>query len=404
MTKSSRMSPMELRASLSLAAIFGLRLFGMFIILPVFVIYAEHLEGGRDMALVGIAMGAYGLTQAVLQIPFGWWSDRYGRKPVIYAGLTMFALGSFVAAAATSVHLVIVGRILQGAGAISGAIIAMVADLTREEHRTKAMALIGSTIGVAFALSLVVSPVLNRLIGVPGIFALTGFLALAAVVVVWRIVPNPTGSGEPARGTMAEFKSLLSNGQLLRLNYGIFALHALLMAMFIALPLSLRAAGLPVAQHWQVYLPVMLLSFVLMMPAVMRTSKGSHLKGYFVFAVALVLLAQVLLYVLPAHLWPLALVLLVFFTAFNVLEAMLPSLISRMAPPQSKGAALGIYSSVQFLGAFVGSALGGYAYGHWGTHGVTVLCGSLAAVWLVVASGMKVPDRSARAGVQTAAT
>jgi MFS family permease len=404
MTKSSRMSPLELRASLSLAAIFGLRLFGMFIILPVFVIYAEHLEGGRDMALVGIAMGAYGLTQAVLQIPFGWWSDRYGRKPVIYAGLMMFALGSFVAAAATSVHLVIVGRILQGAGAISGAVIAMVADLTREEHRTKAMALIGSTIGIAFALSLVVSPVLNRLIGVPGIFALTGFLALAAVVVVWRIVPTPTGPSEPARGTIAEFKSLLSDGQLLRLNYGIFALHALLMAMFIALPLSLRDAGLPVAQHWHVYLPVMLLSFVLMMPAVMRTSKGSHLKGYFVFAVALVLLAQVLLYVLPAHLWPLALVLLVFFTAFNVLEAMLPSLISRMAPPQSKGAALGIYSSVQFLGTFVGSALGGYAYGQWGAHGVTMLCGSLAAVWLVVASGMKVPDRPVRAGVQTAAT
>lgn len=398
------MSPMELRASMSLAAIFGLRLFGMFIILPVFVIYAEHLEGGRDMALVGIAMGAYGLTQAILQIPFGWWSDRYGRKPVIYAGLAMFALGSFVAAWASSVHMVIVGRILQGAGAISGAVIAMVADLTREQHRTKAMALIGSTIGVAFALSLVVSPVLNRLIGVPGIFALTGLLALGAVLVVWRVVPDPTGPGTPARGTVAEFKSLLADGQLLRLNYGIFALHALLMAMFIALPLSLRDAGLPVAQHWHVYLPVMLLSFVLMMPAVMRTGKGAQLKRYFVFAVALVLLAQVLLYVLPAHLWPLALVLLVFFTAFNVLEAMLPSLISRMAPPQSKGAALGIYSSVQFLGTFVGSAAGGYAYGHWGAHGVTLLCGALAAVWLVVASGMKVPDRGAPARVQAAAT
>lgn len=398
------MSPTELRASLSLAAIFGLRLFGMFIILPVFVIYAEQLEGGRNMALVGIAMGAYGLTQAVLQIPFGWWSDRYGRKPVIVAGLAMFAFGSFVAAAAASVHMVIVGRILQGAGAISGAVIAMVADLTREEHRTKAMALIGSTIGVAFALSLVVSPVLNRLIGVPGIFTLTGVLALGAVLIVWRVVPDPVREGAPARGTMAEFKSLLSDGQLLRLNYGIFALHALLMAMFIALPLSLREAGLPVAQHWHVYLPVMLLSFVLMLPAVMKSGRGRYLKRYFVAAVALVLLAQVLLYVLPAHLWPLAIVLLVFFTAFNVLEAMLPALISRMAPPQSKGAALGIYSSVQFLGTFVGSAAGGYAYGHWGAHGVTMLCGALAMAWLVIAAGMKIPDRpaSADAGVPAA--
>lgn len=398
------MNPTELRASLSLAAIFGLRLFGMFIILPVFVIYAEHLDGGHDMALVGIAMGAYGLTQAILQIPFGWWSDRYGRKPVIYMGLAMFALGSFVAAMASSVQVVIVGRILQGAGAISGAVIAMVADLTREEHRTKAMALIGGTIGVAFALSLVVSPVLNRLIGVPGIFALTGLLALSAIVVVWRVVPNPTGPVAPARGTVAEFRSLLSDGQLLRLNYGIFALHALLMAMFIALPLSLRDAGLPVAQHWHVYLPVMLLSFVLMMPAVMRTGRGTQLKRYFVFAVALVLLAQVLLYVLPAHFWPLAVVLLVFFTAFNVLEAMLPALISRMAPPQSKGAALGIYSSVQFLGTFVGSAIGGYAYGRWGAHGVTMLCAALAAIWLVVATGMKVPDRTPAASFGAAAT
>jgi MFS family permease len=403
MPNTNRMSPLELRASMSLAAIFGLRLFGMFIILPVFVIYAEQLEGGRDMTLVGIAMGAYGLTQAVLQIPFGWWSDRYGRKPIIYAGLAMFAVGSFVAAAAVSVNMVIVGRILQGAGAISGAVIAMVADLTREEQRTKAMALIGSTIGVAFALSLVVSPVLDRLIGVPGIFAFTGLLALGAMLVTWRIVPDPVGSGAPARGTVAEFKSLLSNGQLLRLNYGIFALHALLMAMFIALPLSLRDAGLPLAQHWHVYLPVMLLSFVLMLPAVMSSGKSVRLKQYFVVAVALVLLAQVLLYVLPAQLWPLALVLLVFFTAFNMLEAMLPSLISRMAPAEAKGAALGIYSSVQFLGTFVGSAIGGYAYGHWGAHGVTLLCGALAAVWLVVASGMKVPDAAGRAGVRAAA-
>jgi len=387
------MSPLELRASIGLAAIFGLRLFGMFVILPVFVIYAEHLHGGHNMTLVGLAMGAYGLTQAILQIPFGWWSDRYGRKPVIYAGLAMFAFGSFVAAGASSIHVVILGRVLQGAGAISAAVIAMTADLTREQHRTKAMAMIGSTIGVAFALSLVASPTLNRLIGVPGIFALTGFLALGAILVVWRVVPTPAASAALARGTMAEFRVLLADRQLLRLNYGIFALHAVLMAMFIAIPFALRDAGLPVDHHWHIYLPVMVAAFVLMLPAVMTSSKGERLKIYFIASIALVLAAQLLLTLLPAHLWPLTLVLLLFFTPFNLLEAMLPSLISRMAPPQSKGAALGIYSSVQFLGTFVGSAAGGYAYGQWGATGVTVLCGTLAALWLVIALGMKIPDR-----------
>ena len=387
------MSPMELRASIGLAAIFGLRLFGMFVILPVFVIYAEHLRGGENMTLVGIAMGAYGLTQAILQIPFGWWSDRYGRKPVIYAGLVMFAFGSFVAAAASSIHVVILGRVLQGAGAISAAVIAMAADLTREQHRTKAMAMIGSTIGVAFALSLVMSPTLNRLIGVPGIFALTGFLALSAILVVWRVVPDPQAAAAPARGTIAEFRVLLADPQLLRLNYGIFALHAVLMAMFIAIPLALRDAGLPVDRHWHVYLPVMIASFVLMLPALMTSSKGERLKIYFIASIVLVLAAQLLLMLLPAHFWPLALVLLLFFTPFNLLEAMLPSLISRMAPLQSKGAALGIYSSVQFLGTFVGSAAGGYAYASWGAAGVTSLCGTLVALWLVIALGMKIPDR-----------
>lgn len=397
------MSPMEVRASTGLAAIFGLRLFGMFIILPVFVLYAGHLRGGANMTLVGVAMGVYGLTQAILQIPYGWWSDRYGRKPVIYVGLAMFALGSFVAAASTSIEGVILGRVLQGAGAISGAVIAMVADLTREQHRTKAMAMVGSTIGLVFAISLVAGPGLNRLIGVPGIFALTGILALCAILLVWRYVPDPHGHVAPARGSMAEFRILLRDGQLLRLNYGIFTLHAILMAMFIAIPVELRDAGMPAAQHWHVYLPVMIVSFVLMLPAIMTSGKGARLKRYFVVAIALVIAAQLALSLLPAQVWPLTVVLLLFFTPFNLLEAMLPSLISRMAPPQAKGAALGIYSSVQFFGTFVGSAAGGFAYGHWHAPGVTVLCGTLAAVWLVAALGMKVPDRAARKVADAAA-
>ena len=389
-----RMSPAELRASIGLAGIFGLRLLGMFIILPVFAIYAEHLPGGRNLTLVGIALGAYGLTQAILQIPYGWWSDRYGRKPIIYIGLAIFALGSFVAAAASTIHLIIVGRILQGAGAISGAVIALSADLTREEHRTKAMAMIGSTIGVAFALSIVASPWLNRWIGVPGIFALTGFLALGAIFVVWRIVPAvPDAPRAPARGNPREFRTVLGDTQLLRLNYGIFALHAVLMAMFIAVPFSLREAGLPVDRHWLVYLPVMLASFVLMLPAVLRSHKASGMKQAFIVCVGLVLLAQILLATLPDRVVPLGFLLLVFFTAFNVLEATLPSLISRLAPAHAKGTALGIYSSVQFLGTFVGSAAGGFAYGHWGVAGLALVTGTIVAIWLVLALGMKIPQR-----------
>ena len=186
-----KMSPIELRATAGLAGIYGLRMFGMFIILPVFAFYAEHLPGGGNYTLIGIALGAYGLTQAILQIPFGWLSDRIGRKPVIYIGLILFAIGSFIAASATDIYWVIFGRIIQGAGAISAAVMALAADLTREEHRTKAMATIGMTIGVTFALSLIVAPALNRLIGVPGIFAMTGVLALLAMAVVYQIIPEP---------------------------------------------------------------------------------------------------------------------------------------------------------------------------------------------------------------------
>jgi MFS family permease len=239
-----RMSPVELRASLSLAGIFGLRMLGMFVILPVFAIYAEGLPGGDNLTLVGIAIGIYGLTQACLQIPFGWWSDRYGRKPVIYAGLAIFAVGSFVAALGVNIYVVILGRMLQGAGAISAAVMAMTADLTRDEHRAKAMAMIGSTIGATFALSLILSPWLNRVIGVPGIFAMTGVLVLCAMGVVYAVVPDV--AHEPQRagaGGLKQFGMVLRDAQLGRLYCGVFVLHAVLMALFIAVPLDLRAAG-----------------------------------------------------------------------------------------------------------------------------------------------------------------
>ena len=364
----------------------------MFVILPVFAIYAEHLPGGTDMALVGIAIGSYGLTQALLQIPFGWWSDRYGRKPVIYGGLLLFAAGSFIAAVSPNIYVVIAGRVLQGAGAISAAVMAMVADLTREEHRTKAMAMIGSTIGLTFALSLAASPWLNELIGVPGIFAATGFLALGAMVVVWRVVPDVIEARDAPRAQgLRGFLSVLKDPQLARLNVGIFVLHAILMALFIVVPFSLRDAGLPLERHWQIYLPVMLGSFVFMVPVIMRQGGPQRMRNVFVGAVAMILAAQLTLPSLSGSVALLSLFLLAFFTPFNILEAMLPSLTSRMAPIHAKGTAIGIYSSVQFFGTFVGAAGGGFLYGKFGTVGVVAFDAVLLVVWLAAAAGMKIP-------------
>jgi MFS family permease len=391
------MTPLELRASVSLASIFGLRLFGMFVILPVFAIYAERLSGGDDLTLVGVAIGAYGLTQAILQIPFGWWSDRYGRKPVIYVGLSLFAAGSFVAAAAPSIYVVIVGRVMQGAGAISAAVMAMAADLTREEQRTKAMAMIGSTIGLAFAVSLVASPWLDSHIGVPGIFAMTGVLALTAMLVVWRVVPDvPDAQVKAPAAGLRQFASVFADPQLVRLNYGVFALHAVLMALFIAIPLSMRDAGLPLADHWKVYLPVMLGSFVLMMPAIMSQGRPGRLKAYFVGSVALLLIGHLALPWFTGDLWLLGLFLLVFFTPFNLMEALLPTLTSKLAPAGMKGVAIGMYSSVQFFGTFVGAVAGGFAYGRWRLDGVVIVDSVLLVIWLMVCLGMRIPPTLSR--------
>jgi len=386
------MSPVELRAALSLSSIFGLRMLGMFVILPVFAIYAEGLPGGDNLTLVGIAIGIYGLTQACLQVPFGWWSDRYGRKPVIYAGLAIFAAGSFIAALGINIWVVILGRMLQGAGAISAAVMAMTADLTRDEHRAKAMAMIGSTIGATFALSLVLSPWLNRVIGVPGIFAMTGVLVLLAMGVVYAVVPDVPEQPRPAgaRG-LAQFTAVLADPQLARLYYGVFALHAILMALFIAVPFELRAAGLPVDHHWQVYLPVMIGSFVLMLPAILGAHRPGWLKAGFTGSVALLLLAQLGLPWLAGGVWTLAAFLLVFFTAFNVLEAQLPTLVSRIAPGSARGVAIGVFASLQFFGTFFGAAAGGFLYGRWGTAGIVIFDAALLVIWLWAVAGMRVP-------------
>jgi len=390
MSTSHRMTPLELRASLSLAGVFGLRLLGMFIILPVFALYAEQLRGGDDHTLIGLALGAYGLTQAVLQIPFGSLSDRWGRKKTIYLGLLIFAAGSFTAAVAQDIHVVILGRVIQGAGAISAAVMALAADLTRDEQRTKAMAIIGVTIGVAFALSMVGGPVLNRWIGVPGIFALTGLLALFAIAIVRFVVPTPA-MAVPVSGiaSRVRFIDILRHPQLLRLNYGIFILSAVLMALWVVVPFELRAAGLPGDSHWQIYLPVMVMSVVLMVPPMLISERWGRQKTVFLAAIGILLVAQLLLAGLWSSLWGLALALLVFFTGFNYLEASLPSMISRTAPPEARGAAVGVYSSAQFLGSFVGAWAGGAISQHLGFSSVFAFCAALTLSWLIVAVGMK---------------
>ena len=391
MSSRSKMTPLELRASIGLSGIFGLRLLGMFVILPVFAIYAEQLPGGDDLTLVGLAIGAYGLTQALLQIPFGWWSDRYGRKLVIYIGLVIFALGSFVAALAPNIYMVIFGRMLQGAGAISAAVIAMTADLTREDQRAKAMAMIGSTIGVAFALSLVASPWLNSLIGVPGIFVLTGILALGAMLVMWRVIPDvPQNPPAPGRA-LKDFWNVLTDPQLARLNWGIFALHAVLMALFVVVPFGLRDAGLPLGSHWQVYLPVMLGSFVLMMPAVLQAGNPVLLRRWFIVSIAVLLAAHLALPWLQGSIWLLSLFLLAFFAPFNALEAMLPTLTTRLAPAHAKGTAIGLYGTIQFFGTFLGASAGGVLYKNWGPIAVIGFDAVLLAIWLILALGMRVP-------------
>lgn len=392
-SSSEKMSPIELRATAGLASIYGLRMFGMFIILPVFAFYAEHLPGGNNYTLVGVALGAYGLTQAILQIPFGWLSDRIGRKPVIYIGLILFAMGSFIAASADDIYWVIFGRIVQGAGAISAAVMALTADLTREEHRTKAMAAIGMTIGTVFALSLIIAPGLNRLIGVPGIFAMTGILALLAMIVVYKIIPNPLVCRfhSDTEASAGRFRNVLHNPELLRLNFGVFTLHATLMALWLVIPLSLREAGLVADYHWQVYLPVLLISMVLIVPTIIYAEKKVKLKPVFVAAVSVLLASQGLLALMLDSIWGMAIALLVFFTAFNLLEASLPSLISKIAPVGAKGTAIGVYSSIQFLGAFTGATAGGYLYGQHGGQALFAFSGVLLALWLVLAFTMKAP-------------
>ncbi len=387
------MSRKEVRSAASMAGIYALRMLGLFMILPVFALYAEDLQGATP-ALAGLAIGIYGMTQALLQIPFGLVSDRIGRKPVIIFGLLVFAAGSVVAAGADSIAMVILGRMLQGAGAIAAAVMALTADLIREEHRVKAMAMIGMSIGASFALAMVLGPVLNTWIGVPGIFWLTAVLALAGVATVILIVPTPAISRlhRDAEAVPEQFVSVLRDAQLLRLDSGIFCLHLMLTATFVVLPLALRdQAGLAADQHWKLYLPVLVLSLPMAIPFILQAEKHRRMKQVFVGAIVFLMLAEAGLAWLHASVISIALLLFVFYTAFNLLEAILPSLIAKVAPADRKGTAMGVYSSSQFFGAFIGGAAGGWLHGRFGLGAVFLFCALVALAWLALAASMKSP-------------
>lgn len=385
-----RMTPAERRASGSLATIFAARMLGLFLVLPVFALEAARYPGGDDPALVGMAMGIYGLTQGFLQIPYGLASDRFGRKRVIALGLLVFAIGSFVAAAAPTLTWLIIGRALQGAGAVSAAVTALLADQTRETVRTKAMALVGASIGVMFALSLVGAPLLAARIGLSGLFVVTGVLALGCIAVVrWWTPPAPAQKADQPRGRLRE---VLAHGPLLRLNLGVFVLHAVQLAMWVAVPALLVQAGLDKDHHWQVYLPAVVAS-VIVMGALFALERRGYLRAVFLSAIGLVMLVQVgfLLATGAPGIAALAVLLFLFFCGFNVLEATQPSLASRLAPAQSRGAALGVYNTLQSLGFFVGGAVGGWLARDVGSQGLFAACAAMMLVWLVVAWPMRAP-------------
>ncbi len=395
------MTSAERRASVSLAAIFALRMLGLFLVLPVFALEAAQYPGGDDPARVGLAMGIYGLTQALLQIPLGMASDRFGRKRVILAGLALFVAGSAVAAWAPTLDLLTLGRALQGAGAISAAITAFLADVTRDEVRTKAMALVGISIALMFALSLVLAPVLAAQIGLSGLFWLTAGLALTGMAVVaWVVPPEPTVHRDAGRQGLRE---VLRHPGLLRLDLGVFVLHAVQLAMWMAVPALLVQAGLTADRHWVVYLLALIGSFVVMGGVLFRLERRGHLRAVFLFCIGLLVLVQLTFGWSAQHtpsLTVLGIGLFLFFLGFNTLEASQPSLASRLAPTHARGAALGVYNTLQSVGFFVGGAAGGWLVRHTGSTGLFMACAALSLVWLVVAWPMRVPRPVAQPAVQ----
>ncbi len=382
------MNALEIRATVGLALIYALRMIGMFMILPVFALYAHGLPVPATDFQIGLAIGIYGLVQAVLQIPLGMASDRYGRKPVIVFGMLLFAAGSFIAGASDDLFWITFGRAVQGLGAVSSAVSALLADLTRDSVRTTAMAILGAGMGLAFIGALVAGPVVAGVIGVPGIFNTTGVLALLAIPVVLWLVPAAPRPQVSNGGVL----TVLRDPQLLRLDGGILLLHALLTGLFLVAPFAIAdTLQLPSNAHWKLYLPVLLVSILPVFPLVRRAEKQGTVRGLFLTMIAALALSLLLLAALHTRQWGLVAALALFFVAFNCLEGLLPSLISRRAPPDRRGAALGVYSSAQFLGPMLGGALIGAAKGHYGITAAFAAAALLPLIWLPFAVHLAAP-------------
>lgn len=389
---SFQMSAQEKRATFDLSRIFAFRMLGLFMILPIFSLYADRIDGATPL-MIGIALGIYGLASAIFQAPLGMLSDRFGRKQVISVGLIVFCIGSLVAARAHSMDGIIVGRFLQGAGAVGSTLLALLADSTRDEVRFKAMSVMGMTIGLSFVVAMVAGPILNVFIGLSGIFYFTAALAVIGLILLWWRVPNVKTVFHRDQGiTKSEIAGVLKDKQLLRLDFGIICLHAILTATFVVLPVALvHSAGLAEKDQWYVYLPVLIISFIVMVPFIIIGEKKRMLKGILSFAVLFIALSEVGLYFFHQSVWSVGVLLVIFFTAFTLLEASLPSLVSKMSKTTVKGTAMGIYSSSQFLGIFIGGAVAGYLYGHGHPADVYIFCAVVAVVWLLAAVTMKQP-------------
>ena len=399
-----KLNSLEKRAAVSLALIFSMRMLGLFMLMPILAIYGQELEGVSPL-WIGIAIGAYGLTQALFQIPMGWLSDRFGRRPIIILGLIIFALGSVIAGFAESIEMVTLGRAIQGMGAIASAVLALASDVTREEQRPKVMAVIGMCIGMSFAVALVLGPMIATSFGLSGVFFITAVMALAGIIIVLTLVPvsyTQSNSGEvtASKGSLLD---MLLNPQLLRLDFGVLILHWMMTSIFVAFPVLLTNTGLNINDHWQVYLPVLLLSFVFMVPMIIIAAKKKIEKPMFLFAIGVLVLSSAAM-TLSQSLWPLVVTVFTFFIGFNFLEASLPAHVSRMAPAGQKGTAMGVYSSSQFLGAFLGGVSGGYLVGEFGFIYLFAANGIIALLWLVLAFGMKLPPSSKRVSIQFDAT
>jgi MFS family permease len=367
---------------------------GLFLILPVFSLHAKGLPGGDQALLVGLALGVYGLVQACLHIPLGMLSDKYGRRPVVVAGLLLFVLGAVIAGSHDDLIWIIVGRAIQGAGAVSAAVTAWLADLTKEETRTRAMAMVGGSIALTFAISLVLASPLHESIGLDGMFYLMAVLGVGAILLALFVVPQQDKLNTPFT---AKFSDVFFNADLLRLNFGVCALHAAQIALFLTLPRLLVKADLPLVFHWHLYLPAVLISFACMAPIIMMSERRKRMKPAFIFGILSMMVAQLLMAsfdTLPA----LAIAVLIYFIGFNILEAMQPSLVSRWAS-QAKGTALGIYNTTQSIGLFIGGLGGGWLLQWGGESSVFYACAALIFAWLIIALSMR--ELPVKANLQT---